>query len=389
MPWELTGNAGTHPNVDFVGTTDSQALAVRTNNVEHLRIDTVGNVGIGTANPTSRLEIIAQDALLISGYQPFLTLSDSSGGSKRARIQNANGDINFFTEPSFATGIPPMKIENSGTVQILTQDALQIVGYQPFLTLSDSSSGYKRARIQHANGDINFFTEPTFATGIPPMKIQNSGTVQILTQDALQIVGYQPFLTLSDSNSGYKGARIQNANGDINFFTEPSPGAFVPAMIIQHSGDVAIGSNLSVAQDIRLTGADCAEDFDIAGSKNSEPGTVMVINEEGSLEPSRHAYDKKVAGVVSGAGEHKAGIILDKQQSNSKRLPIALVGKVHCKVDAQYSPIEVGDLLTTSATPGHAMKAEDPLKAFGSVIGKALRPLREGQALIPMLIALQ
>ncbi len=65
------------------------------------------------------------------------------------------------------------------------------------------------------------------------------------------------------------------------------------------------------------------------------------------------------------------------------------MGKVCCKVDAQYSPIEVGDLLTTSPTSGHAMKATDPLKAFGSVIGKALRPLTAGQGMIPILIALQ
>jgi hypothetical protein len=58
-------------------------------------------------------------------------------------------------------------------------------------------------------------------------------------------------------------------------------------------------------------------------------------------------------------------------------------------VDAQYSAIAVGDLLTTSATPGHAMKAIDPLKAFGSVIGKALCPLNAGQGMIPILIALQ
>ena len=56
-------------------------------------------------------------------------------------------------------------------------------------------------------------------------------------------------------------------------------------------------------------------------------------------------------------------------------MPVALVGKVYCKVDASYSPIEVGDLLTTSLTPGHAMKANDHVKAFGAVIGKALRRL--------------
>jgi hypothetical protein len=79
---------------------------------------------------------------------------------------------------------------------------------------------------------------------------------------------------------------------------------------------------------------------------------------------------------------------LGKKQSQSNRWPLALTGKVFCKVDAQYSPIRVGDLLTTSPTQGHAMKAVEPLKAFGAVIGKALRPLPEGKGLIPILIAL-
>jgi hypothetical protein len=96
-----------------------------------------------------------------------------------------------------------------------------------------------------------------------------------------------------------------------------------------------------------------------------------------------------VAGVISGAGDYKPGIVLDKRQSQSTRKPVALLGKVFCKVDAGYAAIEVGDLLTTSPTPGYAMKATDPLKAFGAVIGKALRPLQEGQGLIPILIALQ
>ena len=55
---------------------------------------------------------------------------------------------------------------------------------------------------------------------------------------------------------------------------------------------------------------------------------------------------------------------------------------------ALYSPIVVGDLLTTSPTPGHAMKATDPRRALGAIIGKALRPWRDGSGLIPILIAL-
>lgn len=146
---------------------------------------------------------------------------------------------------------------------------------------------------------------------------------------------------------------------------------------------------VEVTGDILLPGADCAEHFDFAGADEIDPGTVMVISGEGRLRQSKEAYDKKVAGVVSGAGEYKAGIVLDKQHSQGSRAPVALVGKVYCKVDAQYSPVEVGDLLTSSPTPGHAMKADNPLRAFGAVIGKALRPLAAGQGLIPILVALQ
>ena len=147
--------------------------------------------------------------------------------------------------------------------------------------------------------------------------------------------------------------------------------------------------NVEVTGDITLANADCAEDFDVSAEAFVEPGTVMTLDDQGNLRQSSHPYDRRVAGVISGAGNYKPGLVLDKQQSRSDRKPVALLGKVCCKADAGYASIEVGDLLTTSDTPGYAMKATDPLKAFGAVIGKALRSLKEGQGLIPILIALQ
>lgn len=144
-----------------------------------------------------------------------------------------------------------------------------------------------------------------------------------------------------------------------------------------------------VTGDITLANGDCAEDFDISADSAAEPGTVMVLNDDGGLRESSHAYDKRVAGVVSGAGSFKPGLVLDKQTPQGNRKPIALLGKVFCKVDAQFGPIAVGDLLTTSPTPGHAMRADDAASAFGAVIGKALRVHDAGQGLIPILIALQ
>ena len=159
--------------------------------------------------------------------------------------------------------------------------------------------------------------------------------------------------------------------------------------VLQVNGAANITSTLTVDADIVMTAADCAEDFDLQGAGEVEPGTVMVLDEIGAVEPSRQIYDKKVAGVVSGAGSYRPGMILDRQDTTRKRVPLALVGKVFCKVDAQYGPVEVGDLLTTSLTPGHAMKASDPMRSFGAVLGKALQRLPEGCGLIPILVALQ
>jgi hypothetical protein len=141
--------------------------------------------------------------------------------------------------------------------------------------------------------------------------------------------------------------------------------------------------------DIRILNADCAEDFEIISGEDAKPGAVMTINASGQLTQCKQPYDKRVAGVISGAGDLRPGLVLGRQTGRTDRSPIALMGRVLCNADAGYGSIEVGDLLTTSATSGHAMKASDPARAFGAVLGKALQPLRSGRDLIPILVALQ
>ena len=198
--------------------------------------------------------------------------------------------------------------------------------------------------------------------------------------------GFSGVFGESATGPGVSGSSTSSVGVDAKTQSGPA------ALRAVHAGGGLAGlfeGDVEVTGDIRLANADCAEDFDVSGAVKVEPGTVMVLGNEGALSESHQAYDKRVAGVISGAGGYKPGIVLDKQQTSGNRQPIALMGKVFCKVDAQYGAIEIGDLLTTSDTPGHAMKTTDPMKAFGAVIGKALRPLKDRQGIIPILIALQ
>jgi hypothetical protein len=182
------------------------------------------------------------------------------------------------------------------------------------------------------------------------------------------------------------GVAVYGEYKGINGVGEGYGGYFIGHVFVSH--DLYVRGDVVVDGDVVLPNQDCAEDFEILGNKDVEEGSVLVIASSGALKLSDEPYDKRVAGVVSGAGEFKSGIILGRRPQWKNRKPVALVGRVYCKVDARYSPIEIGDLLTTSATPGHAMKAEN-LRAFGAVIGKAMEGLESGQGLIPILVALQ
>ena len=167
-----------------------------------LVIEPNGNIGIGTTTPESKLDIFAQDAIRIAGYEPFITLLDNNSYHS-ARIQAAHGDINFFKGiPDFNTSTysyePQLIIKNNGNVgigyatpesklDIAAQDGMRIFGYQPFMTLLDNNS-YHSARIQTADGNLIFWKGvANWETGgydyTAPMIVKNSGNVLIGTTE--------------------------------------------------------------------------------------------------------------------------------------------------------------------------------------------------------------
>lgn len=226
---------------------------------------------------------------------------------------------------------------------------------------------------------------------------RTNGDNQTLEQASIHLDGEAGSINLKGTNN-LNRVRVDGGGGNIWLGGNGADGDLV---LFKSDGDNVTLENASIhlngdtgnirCNDVIIPGADFAEDFDIHDSivDTLEPGTVMVLGRDGKLHESTQAFDRKVAGVVSGAGKYKPGITLDKQPSLGHRMPIALSGKVMCKIDASYGSIEVGDLITTSPRKGYAMKADDPFKAFGAVIGKALADFPEGEGMLPILVALQ
>jgi len=160
------------------------------------------------------------------------------------------------------------------------------------------------------------------------------------------------------------------------------------------SGQVGIGTatpgyKLHVNGTIRAEGNDVAEPFDMTDLDGLEMGDVVIIDPDNPLHLTKSSipYDRLVAGIVSSKAQ--AGFVAGGRSDGSSHKPVALAGRVLCKVSGENGPIAVGDLLTTSGTPGHAMKATGLERSFGAVLGKALQAFDGDAGVIMVLVALQ
>jgi hypothetical protein len=127
-------------------------------------------------------------------------------------------------------------------------------------------------------------------------------------------------------------------------------------------------------------GSDLAEKFDVAGE--ARPGMVVEIDPEhpGKLRiADGGAYNRRVAGVISGANCVDAGMVLADLPGADNSMPIALTGRVWVYCQATEKAVDPGDMLTTSARPGYAMPVVEHDRANGAVIGKAMTRLEKGQ----------
>jgi len=147
-----------------------------------------------------------------------------------------------------------------------------------------------------------------------------------------------------------------------------------------------------------VAGSDFAEAFEAKDDKSIyEPGDVVVLCDDGSkeVEKSTAPYDTRVAGIYSTRpgvlGADKDGVT----RMDANDIPVAIIGIVPTKVNVENGAIRSGDLLTTSSSPGRAMKASPMIvggmKIYptGAIIGKALEPLMEGEGVIKVLVTIR
>nr|QNT35464.1 hypothetical protein EKMJPAOO_00014 [uncultured Methanosarcinales archaeon] len=216
--------------------------------------------------------------------------------------------------------------------------------------------------------------EPATSLHIPAAGLQIGASPQAVNN----------FHIVSDFGDNSRGFRLYGGNY----------GAGTHLLTVLTNGKVGIGTTNPLAK-LHVNGVVRASGYTTGGidvaeyfptPEDPEPGTVMVIDPAGGskLRSSTNAYDTTVAGIVS----TEPGVSLGtKEGGNDGERLIAVAGRVPCKVDASYAPIMPGDLLTTSDTSGHAMKATNPV--IGTILGKALEPLDAGTGAIEVLVTLQ
>jgi hypothetical protein len=321
-------------------------------------IDSAGNVGIGTAVPNYPLHVKAGSGSGIkiqhngAGNFPQLRWTNAVDTLLAAiSVDSSNPDMRFYVD-----GADRMVVDSAGNVGIGTMSAA-------------SELHVKRT----AAGDQSVITVESGPGAYAAIDFKESG---------------ETFWGMGkDNNAAF-------------YIESQSAGFFTRRLTIRgDSGNLGIGvadptHTLDVNGAIRIRGgSDVAEPFNVHGV-DVRPGMVVVIDAErvGEMRVADRPYDSAVAGVISGANGVQPGLMLHQEGTKADgQYPVALSGRVYCYADADANgTIRPGDMLTTSGTPGHAMRVGPKDEAPpGAILGKAMSSLENGRGLVLVLVNLQ
>ena len=391
---------------------------------ELMRLTPDGNLGVGVAQPTARLDVAgairtSEGIMFPDGsVQTTAYLASGRSLSERGRLQQRDAQgraIVAESEPNKLVGLEKAlrfapSISGTGTTGRITkwQDG-------PNGVVADSV-------ITELSGNVGIGA----GTTIPGEKLSvgyganTDISIGSLTNNKTYLGSFNNNVVfainrrVSDGNFANPGLPTASfgfytSSGDsaILFNTSNTNGVLdTERMRIDKSGNVGIGTSspgakLDVAGDLQVTGnavitgniaakyQDIAEW--VAARQQLAAGTVVILDvtRTDAVVASTRAYDAHIAGVISS----QPGLILG--QGGQGKVLVAMTGRVKVKVDATRRAIKIGDLLVTGDRSGMAMKSQAIRVAGrlihrpGTIIGKALEPLAKGQGEILVLLSLQ
>jgi hypothetical protein len=346
------------PYAIFANTTSNLAGMVSNDQLANSTISVTAGTGLGgggivalggstTLSNTGVRSVVGNADITASTLNGVVTL-----GGNASSTNNPNTIIKRDANGSFSAG----SINLNGTLNLTSPNSLTVGGNQ--LVLRDGGPSTSQ------NVGIGVST--------PLQKLHVAGNIQMDGQQFICANG--GFYLWAAGNIYLNGVGVVNIGPSLS-------GAPVNFSV---SGDADVRT-LTIRG-----GADLAEPFHISSSRIPE-GSVVVIDVEcpGQLKLSDHAYDTRVAGIVSGANGIQPGLSLSQKGTIEGGQNVALTGRVYALADASYAPIEPGDLLTTSDTPGHCMKVSDHTSGQGAIVGKAMSTLAKGKGIVLVLISLQ
>lgn len=290
-----------------------EEVAVITNGLERVRVDSSGRVGIGTGNPSHNVQVSdTGDVRLVLDAD-----TDNSGSFDHPllRLQQNAGAINVNL--TFREGSHDFLIDSPD-------------GYEQHFKINDTS-------------------------GVNDWEFQNYTDVEARISDL--------------GNLSLDGTVSSPATDLAEYY--PLGEAVEPGHVVAFRGE-----------GLELFRAGPADRALLAGIVSSKPGLLLGITsteEDSDAVPAPPIPDaERYLGSVSELLVDR--LVLHEIEQND-RAPLALAGRVPCKVTDENGPIRAGDLLTVSSTPGHAMKATAP----GPIVGTSLQSFDAGQGTIVVL----
>jgi hypothetical protein len=367
----------------------SAGTPVLTVNLGSQSIYTIGNVGIGTSAAAQQYLSVhggmnidqANDngAFLNNGNTNGYGLSfgsNSGEGIASERQAGANPDgLDFYTAFN-----QRMSLNNSGNLMLNGNDMWLLDGN------SDYGIGYRSsvAGIAPSGGDGIFVYG--FDTGY--LGTRGPDSVALTWDWHNNVTVYGEYLTVNGLTPVDAYIGDDGTGNDVQIGSQKSG---ITALAAYNTADNAYMHFYCSSITIE-GGSDLAEPFKMTSGDGDVPqGAVVVIDEQnpGRLKISDQDYDTHVAGVVSGANGINPGIQMQQQGLLDGGKNVALTGRVYVQADTSNGAIKPGDLLTTSRTPGHAMKVTDHARAAGAILGKAMTGLSNGQGMVLVLVSLQ